>query len=238
MEVVLQTVHHQRRVHIDRLVSAKDPRVSSSSSAAQPALTTLPFTEQDMRTLMNAWRLDVDSWMNQDTFDRYRNARTGRHIGRSAFSVYLQHLSGCKFLLRRLIALPIVSPPSSAAQPAKREHLLQSFFQLTQEWNTHKQSDEHQTAIQRSRQSDQHRLSIRVQHLQAAYRKAAKHSQMVEDGTIAFFDLSKEDKMGVEDFDCRRGLVTAFRDLLAEQAAQPRPYPGAGVVVQTPSSSA
>ena len=237
MEVMLQTVLHQRRVHIDRLVSARDPRVSSSSSAAQLALTTLPFTEQDMRTLMNTWRLDVDIWMNQDTLARYRNAGNSHKIGKSAFSVYLQHLSGCKFLLRRLIALPIVSPPSSAAQPVKHEHLLQSFFQLSQEWNTYKNSDEHQGAIQRSRQSGQHRLSIRVRHLQAAYRKAAMNSQKIKNSTINFWDLSEEDQRDVEDFDCGRGLVTALRDLLDAQLAQPRPYPGAGVVVQTTSLS-
>ena len=84
-----------------------------------------------MRTLLNAWRLDVDSWMNHDTLAIYHNARNWREIGKSAFSVYLQHLSGCKFLLRRLIALPIVSPPSSAAQPAEHEDLLQRFLQLS-----------------------------------------------------------------------------------------------------------
>ena len=124
MEMLVQTILHQRRVRIDKLVSAKDPRVLSSPAFA---VATLPFTEEDMRTLMNAWRLDVDIWMDEDTLVCYRNAVNSQtKVGKSAFCVYLQHLSGCKFLLRRLVALPIVSPPINTAQLAEHEHLLQS----------------------------------------------------------------------------------------------------------------
>ena len=113
--------------------------------------------------------------------------------------------------------------------------MVQSFLELSQEWNRHKESEEHKAATERSRKNDEHRVSVRVGHLQEVYRKAAKHSHMVKDGTIAFFDLSHKDQRDVEDFDCRRGIVKELSDLLSQQLEQPRPYPGAGVVVQTPS---
>ena len=177
---------------------------------------------------MNAWRDDVDTWMNSDTYSQYCRARNWRELRKSSFSAYLQHLSGCKFLLRRLIALPIVSPASSAAQPAndpsRREQLLHNFLQLSREWATHKQSEEHQAAIQRSRESDQDRLSIRFWQVQRAYKEAAKLSRMVKDGTRDFFRLSAWEQKIVEDYDCRRGLTKDLDALLTEHAARPAPY--------------
>ena len=64
------------------------------------------------------------------------------------------------------------------------------------------------------------------------------HSQKIENGTINFFDFSEGDQRDVEDFGSGRGLVTALRDLLDAQVALLQPYPGAGVVVQTPYLSA
>ena len=72
-----------------------------------------------MQTQMNEWRLDVEKWMNPATVEIYWRAKDWHRIGKSAFSTYLQHLSGCKFLVRRLIALPIISDPeeSDLVQP-------------------------------------------------------------------------------------------------------------------------
>ena len=222
-------------MHIDRLVKNKDQRVSSSSSAAQLALTTMPFTAEDMCTIMNAWRHNVDSWMRQDTLERYRYGKNRQQLCKSAFNAYLQHLSGCKFLLRRLIALPIVSALGSAAQPASRDHMVKTFLELSQEWNTHKESDDHKAAIEKSRGTNGHRLSVQVGNLHEVYRKAAMHSQMVADGTIAFSALSDKDQRDVEHFDCRTGFVKELDYLLTQQLDQARPYPGAGVVVRAPS---
>ena len=209
--------------------------MSSSSSAAQLALTTMLFTAEDMCTIMNNWRHDVNSWMKQDTLERYRNGKNRQKLCKSAFSAYLQHLSGCKFLIRRLIALPIVSASASAAQPASRDHMVKTFLELSQEWNTHKESDEHKAAIEKSRSTNGHRLTVQVGNLHEVYRKAAMHSQMVADGTIAFSALSDKDQSDVEHFDCRTGFVTEYKNLLTQQLDQGRPYPGAGVMVQTQS---
>ena len=83
MEVMLETVLEQRRLHIERLVQKKDPRVSSSSSAEQHALTSLKFTETDMKELMNAWRLNVSTWMKSDTQAVYWKARNRQAMGKN-----------------------------------------------------------------------------------------------------------------------------------------------------------
>ena len=209
--------------------------MSSSSSAAQLAVAEMLFAPEDMRTIRNYWRHVVDSWMQEDTLERYRHVKNRQKQSHSAFNVYLQHLSGCKFLLRRLIALPIVSALGSAAQPASCDHMVKTFLELSQEWNRHKDSDEHKKAIEKSQRTQGHRLSVQVGNLHEVYRKACMHSKMVADNTICWDALSVQDQMDVHDFDCRTGFVKELDNLMTQQLGQARPYPGAGVVVQRPS---
>ena len=71
----------------------------------------------------------------------YYNARTNtyrRQFAQRAFNTYLRHLSGCKFLLHRLIALPIIGHLGSAD--------VEMFRDLTQEWAKYKNSKEYQEA--------------------------------------------------------------------------------------------
>ena len=233
MEIMLRTVLEQRSLHIDRLVETSDPRVPPWSR--RTAVATLPFTEDDMRMLMNIWRDNVHTWMNPQTLRIYWQAWNYHHIVKSTFSTYLQHLSGCKFLLRSLIALPIISPASvtGVAQPGSvvQPKILR---QLARDWTTHKQSPEHLAAIQRSQPSDQTRLSFRLYRAQTQYKQGAKLSRSVMDGTVAFWDLNAKEQQMVEDYDSRRSA--RFLDtLLAEHAAKAQPYRGAGVVLQIPS---
>ena len=69
VEVVFETILEQRRLHIERLAEAKDPRLRGSYRWT--ALSTLKFSEDDMKTLMNAWRLNVELWMNPETLEVY-----------------------------------------------------------------------------------------------------------------------------------------------------------------------
>ena len=68
---MLETVLEQRRLHIEKLVKNKDPRVSSPSNAEQLALTSLKLTETDMTVLMSAWRGNDSTWMNSDKQAEY-----------------------------------------------------------------------------------------------------------------------------------------------------------------------
>ena len=118
---------------MQQLAREKDSRIPAQSfgSAEQPAwehvLFNIAFTEDDMKRIMNDWRADHDSWMHEKTKARYWacNRQQDRHrIEKQAFSTYLQQLSGCKFLLRVLVELPMISEHGSAVQPAVLEQFL------------------------------------------------------------------------------------------------------------------
>ena len=64
-----------------------------------------------------------------------------RQFAQKAFNTYLRHLSGCKFLLHRLIALPIIGHLGSVD--------VEMFRDLTKEWATYKNSNEYQEATER-----------------------------------------------------------------------------------------
>ena len=189
---------------------------------------------------MNAWRLNVSTWMNKHKQAEYRVATKWRQMGKSAFSTYLHHLSGCKFLVRRLIALPIISPASSAAQPtedpSRRRQLVQSFLELSREWAEEKRSPEHQGAIVQSCRRMGDRLSKRLWRAQQVYKEAAKLSHLVEHGIREFWDLHAWEKKMVRDYRSQRGIVADLKSLLAAHAERPVQYPGAGVVLRIPSN--
>ena len=156
MEVMLGEVLEQRNLHIDRLNKRAPPWSSPDSMA------TLKFTEDDMKEIMNTWRLDVGSWMQASTLARYNVSPKWHQIGKSAFSTFLQQLSGCKFLLRRLIASPLLAEGAGVAQPGAVENP-QTLRDLTQEWIAHKNSEEHNKAVQSSQpRRDQEKLSKRL----------------------------------------------------------------------------
>ena len=65
-------------------------------------------------------------WKNLKTYyDLQESKKMGKaqKLGKSLHGVYMQHLSGCKYLLKKLIQLPIIAqcnatPSDSAEQPA------------------------------------------------------------------------------------------------------------------------
>ena len=62
MEVLLEAIMEQRTLHIERLAKAKDPRVLGKSCSE--VVSTWTFSTEDMQTLMNEWKLDVEKWMH------------------------------------------------------------------------------------------------------------------------------------------------------------------------------
>ena len=73
----------------------------------------------DMKHIYNEWRDRPQEWMHKASLEEYTELiRTGQNqnahqFRRSRFSTYLFQLSGCKFLLHKLIELPIVNLISS-----------------------------------------------------------------------------------------------------------------------------
>ena len=96
MEEMLRVPEHRRRLH---LISAGQPDDTVMGS-------------EDMKIIYNTWRKDVQSWMRPSTLEMYywwlgerRNQQAHRFAARF-FNTYLFQLSGCKFLLHKLIKLP------------------------------------------------------------------------------------------------------------------------------------
>ena len=175
-EVMMKKVIELRTWYVHKLAGKLDPRVPEENP--ESVLNSLAFTEDDMKYLMNEWRHYVISWMNPVQLQRYERATPQQQHGmeKSNFSTYLAQLSGCKFLLRRLIALPLLNPPStaqlqsSAAQPGSQPLVdPEIMLQLTREWTVHKTSEEHREAVRKSLQTDQARLSIRIANVQKLF---------------------------------------------------------------------
>ena len=212
METLLQTALQRRCGRIDELKRAGDPRPLAE-------LDNLHFNASDMKHVFNTWRKDVDSWMYDSTLLEYREAETqhkqrAHQIAKQSFSAYLHHISGCKFLLQKLIELPLVrtaadpaESPGGIAMPAELQSLLLA-------WEKHKQSDEHQAAVQRSakRKDARLRLSTRIWQAQTAHNRGAMLSKRVREGPKDYFNtLSWQDQQLVEDHDGGRTVRMSIK---------------------------
>ena len=105
--------------------------------------------------------------------------------------------------------------------------------QLAEEWQEYRQTKEHQAAVKRSEPSDKARLSQRLHQAQTRYKEGAKLSRQVAEGTVDYYDLDKEKQSLVEEYDTRVS-AKALDAALAEHAARPPKYRGAGIVLEIP----
>ena len=149
-----------------------------------------------------------------------------QQLGKSAFSTYAFQLSGCKFLLHKLIELPIIAQSmcDDVDQP-----VLPSIVALIRAYEDHKTTPQYQNAVARSakHQSDQKRLSHQIWWAQYNYTQGRKLSEQVRDDVVDFWDLAPEKQKLVEDFDCRRSARTLDKLLLQKRP----PYRGAAAVL-------
>ena len=182
----------------------------------------MQFTRDGMKKIIKDWRdSDVATWMNRDKFQEYRRSsfQKRRDIRRSSFSVHMQYLSGCKFLLRKHIALPILLPSLSSSyrsndlhpvEDTTESHLLVHnpgiLHQLTQEWENEKRCDWYQQAVRDSQPGDEMRLSQQIHSVQRQLQQAAALLSGIQTHTVNFKDLSEEQKKMVRDYDTKEGL--------------------------------
>ena len=126
MESLFEAAAERRRLVLQRTERYHFLLHHLLGSAVQPVVdTTHEIPERDMREMYHHWRWDVDSWMDEDDVRMYRHltesglmqARWARQFSKKCFSAYLYHLAGSKFLLHKLIQLPILAQ-CSAEQPA------------------------------------------------------------------------------------------------------------------------
>ena len=122
------------------------------------------FSDADMTTTMNTWRYNHSSWMKEETQDKYWQCKTSKQwnaVEKQAFSAYLQHISGNKWLLHKLIELPLVvvdrvgdsseDSPSRAVEQTGGFCTKSTLTHMIQRWNDHKNSEEYRKFLLRSK---------------------------------------------------------------------------------------
>ena len=155
-----------------------------------------------MRAIYNRWRWDTESWMNPETLMTYKQfLHSGRknatqQLGKSAFNTYLFQLAGSKFLLHKLIQLPIlpqcttVQSSGSAEPPAAPYRFGPVLMKCVTDLQEHKKTDAYKAAVERSkkRDSDESRLSKQIWEQTTVLSKAKALSKRAEEGH--YFNLS------------------------------------------------
>jgi hypothetical protein len=124
-------------------------------------------------------------------------------LGKTAFSSYQFHLSGCRFLAHVLIQLPLVSTVSSRHLPIGR-----LLIELMTAFQEHKKTTQYSDVVQRSsdHQQEQRRLRDQVWLAEYDHAQGQELASQVADGTIFYYDLNGKQKKQVEDFECRRSV--------------------------------
>ena len=158
-----------------------------------------------MKITYNTLREDVHSYMSDAKLQCHsRLSRQPAHqLEKSALSVYLMHLSGCKWLLREFLRLPLIAAAlmqttSSAAQPAWDE-LLTAFEE-------HGTSPECQKTVEASKKKEQDhvRLSTRLWEARQKHRQGKDISFRVRAGTVKFTSLSQSQQTLAENYEAGR----------------------------------
>ena len=118
-----------------------------------------------MRAIYNRWRWDAESWMNPQTLMKYKQLlasgknSAAQQLGKTAFSTYLFQLSGSKFLLHKLIQLPILPQctmvqSSRGAEPPAALHPFGSvLMKCVTDLQEHKETDAYKAAVERSKKN-------------------------------------------------------------------------------------
>ena len=239
METLLQTAQKQRQLQLNRL------KRRGVAHGFEPIHEMHMDPVHDMKEIYNTWRLDVESYMKASTLANHKELQSNglwqeaHQLGKKTFSTYQFQLSGCKFLLHKLLELPLIRArsPGSAEQPAeslatshrsaatKHANILNNLFVAYEE---HKQTDQYAAATQRNKehQAGQLRLSRQIWWDQFNYSEGRKLSDVVK-RTGEFDKLADRQQKLVEDFDTRRSH-NKLDKVLEMKALKPRPYRGHG----------
>ena len=154
---------------------------------------------------------------------RHRAERRQRahQLEKSTFSVYQFHLSGCKWLLREFLRLPLVAASikgttSSAAQPAWRE-LLAAFEE-------HKTIEAYRKAVEASKkkEKDHVRLSQRLWEARRNHIQGHNISFRVRAGTVEFTSLSQTQQKLAEDYEAGRSARSLDAVMKEKDASSPK----------------
>ena len=153
MENLLEAVHKRRQLLLRDLLT--------DDSSHYIAYT-------DMKNMFNNWRKDVGEWMHEHNRKEYeylksgdkkssehalgKRAFTSAHaLGKRAFNKYLFQLCGDKFLLQKLIQLPLVRDPNSAAPPMTSQQFATSLAKFISDLHAHYDEPRYKAAAKKTR---------------------------------------------------------------------------------------
>ena len=158
-------------------------------------------TESQMKEMMNAWRKDVKTWMCPDSQAEYftlTRPQGRQQFAKKRFTTHCFQISGCRYLLNKLIELPLVHNTNHNTAPVLRQFL--------EDFKEHKNTDKYRDAVNRSKKNlaEQKRLSDRIWWARRNLERGRILSTQVAAGSVAFFDLTWEDQELVEAFDNRK----------------------------------
>ena len=182
--------------------------------------------DDDMKNIYNEWRAHPEEWMHSAAKEEYTQMiRAGQnqkahHLAKSRFKTYLFHR--CKFLLHKLIELPIVNLVLSDSVEQPVSEVLTDIINSLEEHKT----PEYQEAVQRSEklQEGRMRLTHKLWWAQYNYTKGPSLQVGDLDGSLNFYDLNAEEQELVEASDTRRSA-----NVLDGSLKQKRPlYRGEG----------
>ena len=208
MEEMMQTTQTQRDLQLGRL-----RRRGSAQSRLNPA--EYVMDPADMKEIYNTWRINVESWMRPSTLTKYRKMKELRQnqqahqLGKQAFSSYIFQISGCKFLLHKLIELPLIS--AMIEDGSAEQSTAIALNMLINAYEEHKKSKQYAQTLRQStqHQDGQRRLSGQVWRAQYNLTQGIKLAARVLDDEVDFLQLPAWQQQLLEDYDC--GL-TFFRN--------------------------
>ena len=230
MEWLLETSAKRRKRVLERLCH----------SAAQPVLhMEHEIADKDMQIMYNDWQWHVNSWMNEGTLTIYNDLRWNRpeeasQLVKEAFNTYLLQLAGSKFLLYKVIQLPInaqcnATPSDSAEQPA-------SLMKCINDLPVYMETDEYKASVRiaQKRTQDDRRLSEKIWKANWWLARGKEFSMRAQNGEDP--QLQKWERKLANEYDDGK-LERCLKDLLNQWTRRYRSF-GASVQRSSTSSSA
>ena len=218
METLLQICLERRRT------------IAGAEGLTQTQLSQHHATKTQMKKMYNSWRKDIKTWMNKENQQKYsdfQNARINEkqkahQLAHSCFHTYLFHISGCKFLLGKLIQLPIIS----TAGP----HTPRVMRALIDSLKAHKKSAEYRKEVKKynERSKERQRLSQQLWWSKFLLQKGRVSANNVLESRIPWSTLSRHDQNLVTDYNMHK-LKDDVSAIEARKAGRSPAYRGTHV---------
>ena len=224
METLLNTCCQRREMYVATLRERNDIRCDRSEPDNDYNMI---FTDKDMSFIMNIWRWDVNSYMqeaNRKEFFRHKkndDHDNANRITKSVFSNHLFHISGNKFLVHCFLRFPMTV--RCAEQPV--------ITSLCREYEEHKKSAVYRKAVQQSEKVEHNQLRLCQQIWWAEHNlNQGRHlSFQVRAGLVSFFNLAEWQQNLAQDYE--KGVLGDISRKLHHERETGREYAGAGASI-------